>query len=223
MSGLTLAVFDVDGTLCDSQHLIVAAMTAAFAGEGIDCPPRAAVLGIVGLSLPVAMARLVPDLPPPLRDRLVLGYKSAYSLERAALLAPLYDGVRDLVDNLAGRDDVILGVATGKSRRGLDHLLTGHGLMGHFFTRQVADDHPSKPDPSMLLAAMAEAGVRPERTAMIGDTTYDVAMGKAAGVATIAVGWGYHGADALAAAGPDRTVASVAGIADALDDLWGRA
>jgi len=221
MSGLKLAVFDVDGTLCDSQGHILSAMAAAFGAEGLMVPPRETVLSIVGLSLPVAVARLVPDLDRGVQDRLVAAYKSAYTAARIAELAPLYDGIRALIDGLAGRGDVILGIATGKSRRGLDHLLAGHGIAGHFLTRQVADDHPSKPHPAMLLAAMAEAGAAPEATVMIGDTTYDMEMGRAAGARTLAVTWGYHGAGALAATGPDRTATRVAGIAPLLDDLWG--
>lgn len=222
MSDPRLVVFDVDGTLCDSQHHIVAAMEHAFAAEGLPCPTRDAVLSIVGLSLPVAMARLAPDLPVSVQDRLVKSYKSGYMDARTARLAPLYGGVPELICALSGRSDVILGVATGKSRRGLDQLLHGHGLEGAFFTRQVADDHPSKPHPAMLLAAMAEAGVTPGRTVMIGDTTFDMLMGQAAGAATLAVTWGYHAETALAAARPDGIVRSVEAIAAALDDLWGR-
>ncbi len=222
MSDPKLVVFDVDGTLCDSQHHIVAAMEHAFDAEGLACPPRAVVLSIVGLSLPVAMARLVPDLPVQMQDRLVAHYKTGYAGERAARLAPLYDGIPEVIAALSERKDVILGVATGKSRRGLDQLLLGHGMEGVFFTRQVADDHPSKPHPSMLLTAMAEAGVAPGRTAMIGDTTYDMLMGRAAGVSTLAVTWGYHGEGALAAELPDRIVGSVADITGALEELWER-
>ena len=221
MSGLKLAVFDVDGTLCDSQGHILSAMAAAFGAEGLMVPPRETVLSIVGLSLPVAVARLVPDLDRGVQDRLVAAYKSAYTAARIAELAPLYDGIPALIDGLAGRGDVILGIATGKSRRGLDHLLAGHGIAGHFLTRQVADDHPSKPHPAMLLAAIAEAGAAPEATVMIGDTTYDMDMGRAAGVRTLAVTWGYHGAEALAATCPDRTATRVAEIAPLLDELWG--
>lgn len=223
MKGPRLVVFDVDGTLCDSQNHIVAAMARAFAAEGLACPSRDAVLGIVGLSLPVAMARLVPDLAIPVQERLVAGYRSGYMAERTAALAPLYDGVRELVEGLAAREGMILGIATGKSRRGLDHLLSGHGLQALFPTRQVADDHPSKPHPSMLLAAMAETGTAPERTVMIGDTTYDVEMGRAAGVGTLAVTWGYHGEDALAAAGPQHMVRSVGQVAGVLEEMWERA
>jgi phosphoglycolate phosphatase len=222
MTDPKLVVFDVDGTLCDSQHHIVGAMEHAFAAGGLACPPREAVLSIVGLSLPVAMARLVPDLPVVTQEALVASYKAGYARERAARLAPLYDGIHEVIVALREQGDVILAVATGKSRRGLDQLLQGHGLEGAFFTRQVADDHPSKPHPSMLFATMADAGVPPERTVMIGDTTYDIVMGRAAGVSTLAVTWGYHAERALAAERPDRIVGTVRGIPAALAEFWER-
>ena len=219
MSGLKLAVFDVDGTLCDSQGHILSAMAAAFVAEGLMVPPRETVLSIVGLSLPVAVARLVPDLDRGVQDRLVAAYKSAYTAARIAELAPLYDGIPALIDGLARRGDVILGIATGKSRRGLDHLLAGHGLSDHFLTRQVADDHPSKPHPAMLLAAIAEAGAAPEATVMIGDTTYDMEMAANAGIAGIGVSWGHHRPAELLAAGARIVVEDFAGLARAVDSF----
>lgn len=223
MIGKRLVVFDVDGTLCDSQNHILASMARAFAGEGLPGPGRSAVLGIVGLSLPEAMARLAPDRPTAVQERLVAGYKAGFTVERSRELAPLYDGVPALIAGLAGRPDTLLGIATGKSHRGLNHLLEGHALAGAFVTRQAADDHPSKPHPSMLYAAMSEAGVGPEQAVMIGDTTFDIEMGRAAGLATIGVSWGYHPVAALEGAGADMIVDRAADIPLALDRIWGRA
>lgn len=198
---MRLVIFDIDGTLVDSQAVILAAMGAAFEGQGLASPDRAAVLGIVGLSLDQAVWRLVPDHAPEIRARLVDGYKSAYHAHRAqhgaAVGSPLFPGARELVETLANTPDTLLGVATGKSRRGLDALLTDHGLIHHFATLQVADDHPSKPHPSMILAALAETGCAPENAVMIGDTTYDMEMAAAAGVTGIGVHWGYHPPEAL--------------------------
>jgi len=193
MSGLRLAIFDVDGTLVDSQGHIVAAMNAAFAAEDLTPPSRADVLGIVGLSLPVAMAKLGPDLSETAQARLVAQYKDAYAAQRAAGDAPtLYPGIADLLHRLAAQDHLLLGVATGKSRRGLDFLIETHSLEGMFVTRQVADDHPSKPHPSMVMTALSETGLDPQHAVMIGDTSFDIDMGRSAGVATIGVSWGYH-------------------------------
>ncbi|MCB1342929.1 MAG: HAD-IA family hydrolase [Pseudooceanicola sp.] len=196
-----LVIFDVDGTLVDSQAVILAAMNAAFDSQGLASPDRAAVLGIVGLSLDQAVWRLAPDHAPEVRARLVDGYKASYHAHRAqhgaAVGSPLFPGARELVETLANTPGTLLGVATGKSRRGLDALLSDHGLIHHFATLQVADDHPSKPHPSMILAALAETGCAPENAVMIGDTTYDMEMAAAAGVAGIGVHWGYHAPESL--------------------------
>lgn len=218
---MKLVVFDVDGTLIDSQAMILASMQAAYGDEGLDCPPRAAVLSIVGLSLPQAMARLSPDLALDRQDRLVAAYKAAFGRVRAQELAPLYPGARAVLDGLAGQDGVILGVATGKSRRGLEHVLEAHGLRGHFVTLQVADDHPSKPHPAMLRAALSETGAA--RAVMVGDTTYDMDMARNAGLPGLGVGWGYHPAADLAASGAVAVLAGFPEMPAALDAIWGPA
>lgn len=200
-NGLRLIVFDVDGTLVDSQADILAAMASAFDRVGLDVPTREQVLGIVGLSLDVAMSRLAPETDQKTRNVMVEGYKDAYVALRAqtgaAQSSPLYPGAREVLEQLHQIPDVLLGVATGKSRRGLDKLIQAHALDRVFVTQQVADHHPSKPHPSMLFQAMKDTGVAPEDTAMIGDTSFDMEMARAAGVHAIGVGWGYHPVSAL--------------------------
>ena len=160
---LRLVVFDVDGTLVDSQADIVSCMNAAFAGMNQPKPGRADVLGLVGLSLDVLMPKLAPNLTPADHAQLIQAYKDAYMTQRriAGIVAssPLYEDALDCLHRLNAMPDVLLGVATGKSKRGLDKLIEGHGLEGLFVTQQVADFHPSKPHPAMLHTAMAEAGV----------------------------------------------------------------
>jgi phosphoglycolate phosphatase len=199
---LRLILFDVDGTLVDSQTSILGAMTAAFAATGQPAPDRAAVLAIVGLSLDHAMARLAPTAIATVQADLVAAYKDAFFTQRLAGSAPpmLYPGARETVERLAAQPGTLLGVATGKSRRGLDALLETLGMERTFITRQVADDHPSKPHPSMILTALAETGVERADTVMVGDTSYDMDMAQAAGVAGIGVSWGYHAPAALGAA-----------------------
>lgn len=221
--GLRLVVFDVDGTLIDSQQHILAAMAEAFAAVGAAFPGRAAVLAIVGLSLPVAVGRLAPDLPEETRARIVELYRQGFGRFRAQAAPPLFPGAAEALGHLQARPEVLLGVATGKSRRGLTHVLETHGLRGRFATLQVADDHPSKPHPAMLHAALAETGAEPARAVMVGDTTFDIEMGRAAGMATLGVAWGYHPASDLAAAGADRVIGSFAELVPALDELWGAA
>lgn len=209
---MKLVIFDVDGTLSDSQAQICAAMDWGFAQLGLPVPPRSAILSIVGLSLPEAVERLVPHEPAEVRARIVEFYKKSYMTSRPNMPAPLFEGARECLDRLVARDDLLLGVATGKSRRGLDALIAHHGLDGYFITRQVADDHPSKPHPSMLFTALADGGVEPCDAVMIGDTTYDIEMGRAAGVATIGVAWGYHPVEELHAAGAGRIVEDFAAL-----------
>lgn len=223
MSGpLRLILFDVDGTLVDSQGDIVASMTAAFDAVGHPVPTRAAVLGIVGLSLEVAMARLAPGLAGRDHDIMVTAYKDSYVSLRAAKGAassPLYPGALAVLEALGARDEYLLGVATGKSRRGLDALFDSHGLRGRFVTEQVADHHPSKPHPSMVLAAMAETGVDPADTVVVGDTVFDMEMARAAGAHGIGVSWGYHPVQELQGQAA-RVIDSFDALPSCLDELW---
>jgi phosphoglycolate phosphatase len=198
-----LAVFDCDGTLVDSQANIIRAMETCFARHRLEPPCRHATRRIVGLSLVEAMQALLPEADGALHVSLAENYKAAFQhlrAESALLDEPLYPGVADGLRELEARG-WLLGVATGKSDRGLNLCLAHHGIAAHFVTLQTADRHPSKPHPSMLRAAMAEAGAEPRSTAIIGDTRFDMAMGVAAGVRAIGVDWGYHDADELRAAG----------------------
>lgn len=215
-----LVIFDVDGTLVDSQAHIVDAMAKGFAAIGQPCPPRAAVLSIVGLSLPQAVARLAPDLDDGARDQVVQAYKQGYSGMRAATMPPLYPGAAAALRALADRPGVVLGIATGKSRRGLGFLLDHYGLTGLFATTQVADDHPSKPHPAMVQAALAETGIAAGRAVMLGDTSFDMLMARAAGVAALGVAWGYHPVADLLAAGAGQVLQDFADLLPALDRLW---
>ena len=216
-----LVIFDVDGTLVDSQNDILSAMRMAYDGAGLPVPAREEVLGIVGLSLGPAFARLSPDRPE-MHAALAEGYRSAYMTLRAekgsAVSSPLYPGAVDALAELRGQDATLLAVATGKSRRGLAKLKEGHGWDGLFASEQTADDHPSKPHPAMVEACLAETGVDPARAVMVGDTTYDMEMARAAGIACIGVSWGYHPAETLQA---DRTVADFAALLPAIDALIG--
>lgn len=218
---LRLAVFDVDGTLVDSQHHINTSMQLAYAALEFPGPSLAQVRGIVGLSLPQAMRHLSPDLSDAQNGALVAAYKATFKSKReGGEFAPLYAGIGDMLDGLEADDHLLLGVATGNSRRGLDAIVEGHGLTSKFVTLQVADNHPSKPHPSMLLATLSETGVEAENAVMIGDTTFDMEMGVAAGMACIGVSWGYHEVADLRAAGAGWIVDDAAALTALLNGFW---
>ena len=224
MTDLRLVIFDVDGTLVDSQADIVASMTHAFLAQHLIVPPVDAIKGIVGLSLPVAMIRLAPEVSAATHDALVEGYKRAYQalrIQNGAKGSPLYPGARAALDRLGDDPLMQLAVATGKSRRGLDSLLESHDLQGVFVATQVADDHPSKPHPSMIEACLRETGVEAGQAVIVGDTEFDIEMGRAAGIRTIGVTWGYHPRTRLAQA--DRLIDSFDQLDAALDTIWGPA
>jgi phosphoglycolate phosphatase len=222
---LKLIIFDCDGTLVDSQDKICAAMRQAFEANGLSVPARERLLSVVGLSLPFAFARLaegsVNGADHPI-DGLVAAYRSAFSVLHASRddLEPLYPGAREAVEALARRPDTVLGMATGKSQRGVQRVLGRHGLSECFTTIHTSDDAPSKPHPGMVLAAMAATGVAPHETVMIGDTAFDLEMAHAAGARAVGVAWGYHPPAELVRAGADAMISDFAELVPTLERLW---
>lgn len=220
---LRLAIFDCDGTLVDSAHSIIEAMSMAWAAEGLGTPPSGhEVRSIVGLHLVEAIGRLHPEGDAADHDRLAGHYKDAFFeiRNRSDHHEPLYDGTREIIDKLE-RSGVLLGVATGKSRRGLEVTLNNHGLFNRFVSLKTSDDGPGKPNPTILLDAMRELGVEPKNTVMIGDTVFDITMAQNANVTAIGVDWGYHDASELESAGATVILDSFFELEDSLRKIWG--
>jgi phosphoglycolate phosphatase len=218
-----LVIFDVDGTLVDSQAAILAAMAEAFLRAGRPAPARAAALGVVGLSLPQAMAVLAPDAEAAQHLELARRYREAFLALRertgGEAAMPLFPGARNTVARLDGAG-ILLGIATGKARRGLDHFLVTHGLKQHFVATQTADDAPSKPHPQMVLNCLALAGVEARDAVMVGDTEFDMEMARAAGCRALGVAWGYHPRRRVLAGGAERIAESFEELHAILETLW---
>ena len=209
------AVFDCDGTLVDTHASIVHCMSLAFEAAGRPKPAPAAIRATIGLPLGEGVRELLPDGDEHIRARIVTAYREAFFDTRRfeRIDEPLFPGIADLLDALESQG-VILGIATGKIERALNMTLERHGLLGRFATRQTADHGPGKPDPAMLVRAMAAVGAAPARTVMIGDSHYDIRMGKSAGTAAVGVVWGQNDADELARAGADFVARAAGEILD---------
>ena len=199
---MRLVIFDCDGTLVDSQHVIIECMRMAFQSRGLTPPLPYDVKRIVGLALAEAIHRLHPEGDSVLIANLVDSYKECFVELRAKpdLNEPLYEGVAEVLTCLE-EQEYILGIATGKSRRGLLATLETHGLRKHFTTLQTTDDAPGKPHPGMLEQAMAETGTDKHESVFIGDTIFDMEMATNAGTGAFGVSWGYHEVAELRVAG----------------------
>ena len=213
-----LFVFDCDGTLADSQFIIADAMRFAFQSMGLAVPDRAAIMRTVGLSLDDAVFTLAPQQSDLMREDVVRAYRERYlALRLADAREPLFPGAASLLRRLSEREDAVLGIATGKSKRGLMGILEHNGLTGIFSTIQTADNAPSKPHPGMLFQAMNETGASPRTTVMIGDTSHDMLMAASANVTGIGVSWGYHSKAELRRAGAAKIAHSFAELGAIID------
>jgi phosphoglycolate phosphatase len=202
---MDLIIFDLDGTLINSEAIILEAQYETFRRCGRVHPGREAGLGIVGLTLDIAMAQLAGLAEPD--DVLTETYRQVFGAMRVqaetdpSLDEPLFAGVAETLAELKRHGGLKLGIATGKSRKGAEFIVARHGWQGLFDTVQSADDAPSKPHPGMILRAMAETGAAPERTAMVGDSSFDIEMAVAAGVVPVAVSWGFQPVERLVGLG----------------------
>lgn len=217
---MDLIIFDLDGTLINSEAIILEAQYEAFRRCGREHPGREAGLGIVGLTLDIAMARLAgldePD------DVLTETYRQVFGAMRLqaetdpSLDEPLFPGVAETLRELKRHSGLKLGIATGKSRKGAEFIVARHGWQDLFDTVQSADDAPSKPHPGMIQRAMMETGAAPARTAMVGDSSFDIEMAVAAGVVPVAVAWGFQPVDRLVMLGAQHVLSEFPELPGAL-------
>ncbi|MEC9345249.1 MAG: HAD-IA family hydrolase [Pseudomonadota bacterium] len=220
---LRLVIFDCDGTLVDSQYGIVHAMQTAFLSFGLIAPAPEAVKRVVGLSLETAIQTLAPGHGiSDIRQLAALYREAAIGDGRPAhTREPMFEGIKAAILSLE-QAGYLLGVATGKGRRGLDAMIARHGLANRFVTLQTADSvQAGKPAPDMCLQACAEAGVEPRDAVVIGDTSFDMQMARRAGSAAIGVAWGYHPPAELVRAGAAEVLDHAGQIPDAVARQFG--
>ncbi|MFL6777249.1 MAG: HAD-IA family hydrolase [Sphingomicrobium sp.] len=197
-----LAIFDLDGTLVDSAALLERALTETFEEIGRTSPGRQHCRRVIGLSLLEAARALMPQADAGMIAEFAETFKSTFPQVRGRKVSPerLFEGIIKLVDGL--RDDGwLLAIATGNTKRGIERPMKIYGLEERFISVQTADDHPSKPHPSMVFRAMGDAGASSSSTIVIGDTTSDVLMARAARASPIGASWGRHEAQDLVKGG----------------------
>lgn len=215
------AIFDVDGTLVDSRKIIHDAMQRAFAVHDLDPPSYDQTRRIVGLTLSVAIDRLAPrHVGAKGIEAMTQSYKDEFVKLRqhSADLEPLYAGAQDLLERLKAQGWA-LGIATGKSRRGLDMLMKKCDWGSLFDAHFCSDDGPGKPDPHMVNANLMKLGMQPSQAVVIGDTSFDMIMSKSAGVHAIGVNWGFHTEPEILGGGADEIASTMDGLGAALDNF----
>lgn len=184
-----LVVFDWDGTLFDSTALIARCIQSACADLGVPVPSAERASYVIGMGLSEALQYAAPELPRERYRELGERYRHHYFARQHEIV--FFDGTLAMLEALKARGH-LLGVATGKSRRGLDDALNTSALRGLFDATRTADETASKPDPRMLLELMAQFRVAADRTLMIGDTTHDLQLARNAGTASVGVSYGAH-------------------------------
>jgi phosphoglycolate phosphatase len=212
------AIFDIDGTLVDSRAIITTCMDKAFIGAGLQAPGYEKTRRIIGLSLAPGLKQLAPDADGATHARILEAYRAAYFEMRTdpAMTAPLYDGASALLASLLDAGWT-LGIATGKSRRGLDAMIEQFGWQDVFTAHFCADDGPGKPHPHMVLENIRAASADPRRSVVIGDSEHDMAMAVSAGTAAFGVSWGFGTHHEMLAAGAASVVDTMADLTIALD------
>ena len=202
---MRLIVFDCDGTLVDSQQTIITATEAAMSAHDFDAPPRRDILYAVGLPIDVALRRHAPDATDDQILNMLDVYRDTYQqlVQQNDRGQVMFDGMREQIVELGQMDDTLLGIITMKSRRGLQRVVDAYDIRDYFQVLKSADDGPGKPAPDLMLDSMSEIGVTASQALMVGDTSFDTMMAKAAGAKAIGVGWGYQTIDEMLDSGAD--------------------
>ncbi|MEE2746575.1 MAG: HAD-IA family hydrolase [Pseudomonadota bacterium] len=216
-----LVVFDCDGTISDSQKSIIDCMTLTFNKFGLVPPSPLDIKQIIGLNLNIAMNQLLPSGDVDLITELVKAYKENYIKEQSGKdpKVPLFPNARRTIIEMSARG-WNLGIATGKSKRGLKATLEAHDIFKYFCTIQTSDTSESKPSPQMLYQAMSETDMQPDNTVMVGDTTFDMEMAQNAGIKSIGVSWGYHEVSDIMRSGAIVIVDEFSSIHSAVERLF---
>lgn len=219
---MRLVIFDADGTLVNSQAVILEGMRQVFLEFGYTPPPVTSMLASIGLSLNLLFAMLLQREVDEEIEQMSASYKKRFfNLKKIPeLYSPLYDGIDEIIETLSAQPETLLAIATGKSRRGLNEMVDTFGYRDKFIALRSADDCPSKPHPAMILECCEIAGCDVLQTVMVGDSSYDMQMAIQAGTRALGVSWGYQDIASLEKSGAHAIVAKPHDIPTAIDELF---
>ena len=195
MTATKLVIFDWDGTLCDSVARIASCIQLAAAENQLNVPSRENAADIIGLGLPEATNRLFPGIGEGQAARFTASY-SAQFRSQDSVPCQFFEGVMETLSQLRA-EGYLLAVATGKSRAGLDRVLSALDMSSFFDSSRCADETLSKPNPLMLNELLGELLVSADDAVMVGDTEFDLEMAQRAGIRSIAMTYGAHSKDRL--------------------------
>ena len=203
-----LIVFDWDGTIIDSAATIAECIRESARDMGLPVPSTQQASHVIGLGLHDSLRTAVPELRAEQYPQFVASYRRHFLAREEAMR--LFAGMEELLVRL--KENHRLAIATGKSRRGLDRALSATGVGRHFSASRCADETNPKPHPAMLLELMEELGCSRNQTLMIGDTSHDLEMARAAEVDSVAVAYGAHPEAGLRACKPMHCFPSVSSL-----------
>ena len=199
-SRFPLVVFDYDGTLSDSKNAISKLLNRSLEDLGHAPVPASSIHARIGLSLELIVAELTALVPDTEAFDSVISHFRDLAINGGMIGVELFDGIAELVARLHS-GGTQLAIATGMRRRGLEKSLRDAGLERYFACFATADMvQRQKPASDMLDLVLENCGRSADEAIIIGDTIFDIGMGKAAGVSTCAVTYGSHDRDLLASA-----------------------
>jgi len=207
----SLIVFDWDGTIIDSAGTIAECIQQAAREMALEVPDLARARHVIGLGLHDSLRHAVPELPASRYGDFVALYRKHFLAREDGMR--LFSGMPELLSRL--KKEHVLAIATGKSRKGLDRALDAGGLRRYFSASRCGDETDPKPHPAMLRELMNELSVSEGEVLMIGDTSHDLEMARAAGVDALAVTYGAHDEADLRTCSPLECFSSVQAL-----DAW---
>ncbi len=212
-----LIIFDWDGTLMDSEAKIVSCLRTSINSLGLEFRDDLLLKDVIGLGLTEAILKLYPDLSKHHIQLFIDEYRVQF-LEKDSIKSQLFDGVIEMLNELKQKG-LLLAIATGKGRSGLDRILKKTQLDTIFDCSRCADETLSKPNPLMLTEILNELNMSAQQSLMIGDTVYDLEMAHTIGMSTVAITHGVHSEERLLECQPKSNVSGISDLHRCLNNL----